>query len=141
LVGAPGHHLFVKHIGRRFEAASVVVAHREASDAASIGAHGAAFDRRRDLNIVALALRNRLGIGIAAVGQDTDRGNRHDRAEKFLLQVGEPDLDQSFRPIRMLRGVDARQEILKPGGRMRFPIVGKVWTTTTQDLADRILNL
>jgi hypothetical protein len=50
----------------------VVVAHREASDAASIGAHGAAFDRRRDLNIVALALRNRLGIGIAAVGQDTN---------------------------------------------------------------------
>jgi hypothetical protein len=35
LVGAPGHHLFVKHIGRRFEAASVAVAHREASDAAS----------------------------------------------------------------------------------------------------------
>jgi hypothetical protein len=73
--------------------------------------------------------------------QHVDRGNRHDRAEKFLLQVGEPDLDQSFRPIRMLRGVDARQEILEPGGRMRFPIVGKVWTTTTQDLADRILNL
>jgi hypothetical protein len=35
LVGARGHHLFVKHIGRRFEAASVAVAHREASDAAS----------------------------------------------------------------------------------------------------------
>jgi hypothetical protein len=44
--------------------------------------------------------------------QHVDRGNRHDRAEKFLLQVGESDLDQSFRPIRMLRGIDARPEIL-----------------------------
>jgi hypothetical protein len=35
LVGVRGHHLFVNHIGRRFEAASVAVAHREASDAAS----------------------------------------------------------------------------------------------------------
>lgn len=30
-----------------------------------IGAHGAAFDRRRDLNMVALALRDRLGVGVS----------------------------------------------------------------------------
>ena len=35
-----------------------------------IGAHGTAFDRRRDLNMVALALRDRLGVGVTAVGQD-----------------------------------------------------------------------
>jgi hypothetical protein len=32
-----------------------------------VGAHSAAFDRRRDLNIVALAQRDRLGVGVATV--------------------------------------------------------------------------
>ena len=73
----------------------MVVAHREASDAASIGAHGPAFDRRRDLNIVALALRNRLGIGIAAVGQDTNppfgqTGENSPGRDKLCLGGGPP---------------------------------------------------
>jgi hypothetical protein len=77
--------LVARHRARRHDEAPEKATARVASGAANrvgarvagklrwpaeVGAHGPAFDRRCDLNIVALALRDRLGVGVATVSQD-----------------------------------------------------------------------